>query len=182
MSRVACVSLAAVLSVMLFMTLMRAPLYGQGQRGSTIAVTLMNEREPALPDPPQTSEPTAASLDYPVSGRDRQRTGRTEKNPDRDVDQGTDDYLPASQLSERPQVLQDIDSEWRLPGVQLPVLVGLLLINEYGDVDRVLLRERRLSPMLEEDIRSRFLAMRFSPGRLHQRPVKTALRIEVRLE
>jgi len=97
-------------------------------------------------------------------------------------DAGADEYLPASRVTEPPQVIVDIDPEWRLPGIQLPVVVGMLLINEYGDVDRLLLNEQTLSPMLVQDIQTRFLAMRFSPGRLHGVSVKTALRIEIRLD
>jgi hypothetical protein len=93
-----------------------------------------------------------------------------------------DTYVPTAQLTKRPQVITDIDPEWHLPGIELPVLAALLLINEYGDVDKVILEAQSLFPMLEEDIRSRFLAMRFAPGILHGRPVKAALRIEVRLE
>ena len=93
-----------------------------------------------------------------------------------------DVYVPAYRLTERPQVLIDIDPDWRFPGITLPVFSALLLINEYGDVDKVILEPQRLLPMVEEDIRSRFLIMRFVPGILHGRPVKSALRIEVRLE
>ncbi len=95
---------------------------------------------------------------------------------------GIDSYLPASQLTERPQLIRDIDAEWRLPGMAFPVLTGTLLINEYGDIDSVELDTRGLSPMLEMDIRSRFTAARFEPGRLQGIAVKTALRFEVRLD
>lgn len=91
-------------------------------------------------------------------------------------------YLPASLLSERPRVLQDIDPDWHLDGLSLPAVECVLLINEYGDVDRVLISGSALSPMLAEDVRARFLAARFSPGRLYGRAVKSALRIEVRLD
>ncbi len=91
-------------------------------------------------------------------------------------------YLPASLLSERPRVLQDIDPDWHFDGLALPVVECVLLINEAGDVDRVLIADTSLSPMLAEDVRLRFLAARFSPGRLHGRAVKSALRIEVRLD
>lgn len=91
-------------------------------------------------------------------------------------------YLPASLLTERPQVLQDIDPEWHFAGLSLPAVQCVLLINETGDVDRVLISGSALPPMLAEDVRARFLAARFLPGRLHGRAVKSALRIEVRLD
>ncbi len=90
-------------------------------------------------------------------------------------------YLPPSQLTERPQVLRDIVSEWALP--PLPDRLNcVLLINEYGDVDRVLFDPAPLTPAQQNALRDRLLLARFTPGRLYGRPVKTALTIEVRLD
>ena len=91
-------------------------------------------------------------------------------------------YIPAAALSQRPQLLEDIDSTWYLPGITLPAVTAVLLINEYGDVDAVLLEATSLSPMLREDLRARFLAARFSPGWRDGRPVKSMLHITIALE
>lgn len=91
-----------------------------------------------------------------------------------------DAYLPASQLTERPQVLRDIVSDWTQPPMTQPV-TGVLMINEFGDVDRVVLTDATLTPVQQDALRSQLAGARFAPGKLYGRPVKTALRIEVRL-
>ena len=91
-------------------------------------------------------------------------------------------YIPAAALSQRTQLLEDIDSTWYLPGITLPAVTAILLINEYGDVDALLLQAASLSPMLQEDLRARFLAARFSPGWRDGRPVKSMLHITIALE
>jgi hypothetical protein len=96
--------------------------------------------------------------------------------------QGVNGYLSVSALSERPELLKDIDPEWYLQGLDLPSLSGLLLINEYGDVDDLVIDAPVLTPMLLEDLRIRFRAARFLPGRLHGQPVKVALRVVIELE
>ncbi len=97
---------------------------------------------------------------------------------------GSRTYLPASALTERPVVLQDIDTEL-LPAlwpVSPQALVFQLLINEYGDVDQVIVEKSSLPPGLLAELRQRFLAARFAPGRLRGRAVATALRIAVQLQ
>ncbi len=176
MIRWVCASIALLLNfgcfAMLLQPLPHGPLGSQpASRASTVDVVLSSAF-----DPSRTLEaelPVAASTVASIDTRHGERTGLVA---------GIDSYLPASQLTERPQLIRDIDAEWRLPGMAFPVLTGTLLINEYGDIDRVELDTRGLSPMLELDIRSRFIAARFEPGRLHGTAVKTALRFEVRLD
>lgn len=57
-----------------------------------------------------------------------------------------------------------------------------LLINEYGDVDQVLVEDAVLSAELIWQIQQRFLLARFLPGRLQGRAVPSALRIAVTLQ
>jgi hypothetical protein len=99
-----------------------------------------------------------------------------------DVTDDSTAYLPASQLTERPQSLHGIAPDWTEPGRIPPLISGVLLINEYGDVDRVLLDERGLTPVQQQLLRERFGRARFVPGKLYGRPVRTALRIEVRFD
>ena len=96
--------------------------------------------------------------------------------------QGVNGYLPVSALSERPELLKDIDPEWYLYGLDLPSLSALLLINEYGDVDDLVIDTPILTPMLLQDLRMRFRAARFLPGRIDGQPVKVALRVVIHLE
>ena len=166
--------IASLTSVALFAMLLLPAAHRSGKGERLIGVSLIDNGKERPVDLSQMTEPAATVVADPVGEYSASQAGQGES--------GQDDYLPASNLTERPQVVRDIDPEWHFHGIQLPVLAGVLLINEYGDVDRVLLDEQSLSPMLEEDIRARFLAMRFSPGRLHGRPVKSALRIEVRVD
>ena len=92
-------------------------------------------------------------------------------------------YLPASKLTERPLVLQDIDplltSEEDDSQKQI---VLRLLINEYGDVDQVLVEDAALPTALLHELQRRFLLARFLPGRLLDRAVPSAMRIAVSLQ
>lgn len=96
-------------------------------------------------------------------------------------------YLPVSQLTERPVVVNDIDAELsdRFAGVRSQSLMLVLLINEYGDVDKVLMdggqQQGALPSVLMDELRQRFLEARFLPGRRYGRPVRCALRIAVML-
>lgn len=105
---------------------------------------------------------------------------------------GSGDYLPASQLTEKPLVLKDIDPELsgRFAFIHPHSLTLTLLINEYGDVDRVLVSERKaaeateekaLPVILLEELVQRFLEMRFLPGRLNGQAVRSALTLRVAL-
>lgn len=96
--------------------------------------------------------------------------------------QDANGYLPASMLSERPELIVDIDPEWYLHGLDLPSLTALLLINEYGDVDDLVIDTPTLTPMLLQDLKMRFRAVRFMPGRLHGQAVKVVLRVVIQLE
>lgn len=91
-------------------------------------------------------------------------------------------YFPASVLSERPQLWADIDPEWYLFGTDMPAISAMLLINEFGDVDDLIVDMPSLTPMLLEDLRNRFRSARFIPGRQDGQPVKTMLRITIQLD
>ncbi len=97
-------------------------------------------------------------------------------------DGGTVAYLPVAQLTERPQVLQDIPSEWTLHDLSPQRISCVLLISEYGDVDRVLFDAPSLTLQQRQALRERFQVARFVPGKLYGRSVRSALRIEVSLD
>ncbi len=171
---VAFLLLATLVSVALFNLLLHSAFNAQFGGDRLLSASLLPDSDSVESDTAQIAETASLDMDDSVHKRSTVRSDTDES--------GSHAYLTAFSLTDRPQVLVDIDAEWRMPGVELPVLVALLLINEYGDVDSVVLERASLLSMLEEDIRSRFLAMRFTPGRLHGRPVKSALRIEIRLE
>jgi len=97
-------------------------------------------------------------------------------------------YVPASQLDIKPQVIRDIDPDLleNFRGVQAQWLYLTLLINEYGDVDQVIVESFLFTHDLPErlltDLKQRFLEARFTPGRLQNQAVRTQLRIRVHLE
>ena len=94
------------------------------------------------------------------------------------------DYLPVSMLTQRPIVLQDIDPELpeALRSLEPQSFYLTLFINEYGDVDQVKLASIiALSPSMIDELRRHFEVMRFMPGYLDGRAVRTALRIRVQL-
>ncbi len=179
MIRWVCASIALLLNFGCFAMLLQPLPHGR-QTGQLASAT--SEVSPVtvvlhpVPDAAQNAEPGLPVATYAKDAHEGWHDERTERIF------GIDSYLPASRLTERPQLIRDIDPEWRLPDIALPVVTGTLLINEYGDIDHVELDTRGLSPMLELDIRSRFIAARFEPGKLHGSAVKSALRFEVRLD
>ncbi len=90
-------------------------------------------------------------------------------------------YLPVAQLTEWPQLVRDIPAEWAQHDLSPQRIVCMLLISEYGDIDRLLFDAPSLTATQQQALRERFQAARFVPGKLYGRPVRSALRIEVSL-
>lgn len=111
------------------------------------------------------------------SAGDKDQTGRRPRQRQVAMPDG---YLPLSRLTEWPVALNDLapdfDDSTRDGGVQL--LEAVLLINEFGGVDRVLLSD---AGWAQQALLDHLRRLRFAPGRLFGRPVKSALRIELRL-
>ncbi len=99
-------------------------------------------------------------------------------------------YLPATDLSERPVLLQDIHDEIDLASITsadddlfaITEATGILLINEHGSVDRLLFESPGLPQYLESLLAQRFAEARFLPGKVDGRPVRSALRIVLQLQ
>lgn len=93
-------------------------------------------------------------------------------------------YFHPGELSEKPRVLQNIPSDLALavPDVPPQTLALRLYINERGDVDDVVLEDSQLSVEATRPIVRSFLVMKFAPGRIGQEPVKSQLKIEVKLD
>lgn len=94
-----------------------------------------------------------------------------------------DRYLPSDELTVRPQVLFDASIDQSIVATDaLPLSTNiLLLINEVGLVDSVILIDSNLSEEAQGFIQSIFSQMIFTPGELHQRAVKTELMIEIQI-
>ena len=95
------------------------------------------------------------------------------------------DYLPVSLLTQRPIVLRDINPELPeiLQSLEPQSFHLTLFINEYGDVDHIELSSIDSMPeFMMDELRRHFEVMRFMPGQLDGRVVRSALRIRVRLD
>ena len=117
-----------------------------------------------------------------------QTVDRSEKNHVVPSPTMTNPYVPASQLDSKPQIVRDIDPDLleNFRGVQAQWLNLTLLINEYGDVDRVIIESASMTSDLPEqllaDLKQRFFEARFTPGRLQNQVVRSQLRIRVHLD
>lgn len=173
-----CALLASFISIVLFAVIMRAlatPVWGVN--GTTVAIQLTIK--PDKPDKPDShAASTTSAMPLPLMPQPPEQAG-TEQGL-----QSARTYLPASQLTERPLVLQDIDpllASTHDDSSQQQVVLRLL-INEYGDVDQVLAEDTALPADLLRQLQQRFLQARFLPGRLLDRAVPSALRIAVSLQ
>ena len=93
-------------------------------------------------------------------------------------------YFWPGELGDRPLLVIDTapNQVLSVPDIfPLPVIVHLL-INEQGGVDKVLLEESFLSEPAKRFVIDSFAKTRFAPGRIADKPVKSRLMIEVRLE
>ncbi len=68
------------------------------------------------------------------------------------------------------------------PGAAVRSAVGTLLINEYGEVDRLTIETAGLPAELEAILVARFREARFLPGKIAGRPVRSALRIALQVQ
>jgi len=93
-------------------------------------------------------------------------------------------YYRSNELTEKPRLLQDIapDQVLVLPDIFPQPVVVHLLINELGDIDKVIVEESFLSEQARRLVIEAFTKIKFDPGRLGDMPVKSQLRIEVTLE
>jgi hypothetical protein len=93
-------------------------------------------------------------------------------------------YFPASQLTQKPLVLQDIPANLTLdlPDAPAQAAVLRLLINEAGGIDKVMVDELSVPEAAAQAIAEAFRHIRFRPGEKDGTPVKSQLKIEIMLE
>lgn len=93
-------------------------------------------------------------------------------------------YYTIDELTVRPFVLEDVPSStvFSLPDVPPEPILIQLLINEFGEVDRVLLEATPFSEEVERFVMDSFSKLKFYPGKLSEQPVKSQMSIEVTLE
>lgn len=119
--------------------------------------------------------PPAARQESPVGTREREA------------------FLPVSQLTEWPRPLADArpppgdddgaaDEPAPAAGDGPIRLIAVVMIDERGKVDDVQLDEHALVPALRPWLERRLRALRFAPGRLFGRPVRSRLAVELVLQ
>jgi len=93
-------------------------------------------------------------------------------------------YFRPDQLTTKPFVLQDISSDLgsNLFGVAPQSTILRLLINEYGDIDRVIAEGHDLPEKVKNLLIQAFSKAKFSPGRINGTSVKSQLKIRVAIE
>lgn len=93
-------------------------------------------------------------------------------------------YFLPDELTERPRIFPDTAPHQTLvlPDVFPQPAIVHLLINEQGNIDKVLMEETFLSEPAKDFVLGSFAKARFSPGKLGGKAVKSRLVIEVRLE
>ncbi len=181
MRRLITLMLASALSVTVFASvathLQRSPALGVGHP-PTLAV--MVSVPDSLPDEAAILSPTSPDTSPPSLP---QRSWFAEPSESAAVVEPFS-YLPAHRLTTRPLIKTDIDAI--LPatfyGIAPQRLILQLLINQYGDVDRVVVEESALPQVLLAELQAKFLQARFTPGRLDTQAVPSAVRIEVQLQ
>jgi len=93
-------------------------------------------------------------------------------------------YFRARELTEKPYILNDVSSNasLNLPGVPAQSAVLRLLINERGDIDRVVVEKSYLPDYAAQLVVDAFSKAKFHPGQIGKIPVNSQLRIEITLE
>jgi hypothetical protein len=162
-----CALVAALVSVMLFAML--------GQRTADLPLGAAGLSTSGSGQP----RPFWVRLDTQPDGMTMHQAARAEPATGTVQSMG---YLSPEQLTQRPQLLQDMDSELMAPGLAPLQINAVLLINEYGDVDRAVFDSYTLPAYLEVVLAERFRTLRFTPGSLQGVAVRSALRIEISVQ
>jgi hypothetical protein len=90
-------------------------------------------------------------------------------------------YFQPKELTEKPQVLQDVfpTAKLSLPGVSIQSVVVRLLINEPGEADRGEIDESGLTDEAKGVVAQAFSKLKFYPGKLDDSFVKSQLRLRL---
>ena len=93
------------------------------------------------------------------------------------------DYQPITLLDVRPVVLNNIQASLSaiFNDSYSQQINCLLMINEYGDVDKIVFGDNQLSELQRNELETRFLNLRFNPGIMQGLAVPTVMRIEIRI-
>lgn len=100
------------------------------------------------------------------------------------LETGNARYFRSDELTEKPFVVSDSSTglQLELPDIYPQPAIVHLLIDEQGEIDKVLLEESFLSDQAKRFVIDSFAKTKFSPGKLGDMRVKSQLTIEVRLD
>lgn len=93
-------------------------------------------------------------------------------------------YYEPKELTQKPLVTQDIPRDFALhvPNAPDNAAIFLLLINEYGTIDKVIVESSSLPQAAQTELEDAFKAIKFFPGQMKGMAVKSALKIQIRLD
>ena len=93
-------------------------------------------------------------------------------------------YFSAKDLTQKPLVARDVPADLMLVVPDVPAQAATLqiLINEYGEVDQVIVEDSLLPEAAQKTVVDAFVKARFHPGEINGVPVKSQLKIEIMLE
>ena len=93
-------------------------------------------------------------------------------------------YFSAKDLTKKPLVARDVPADLILTVPDVPAQAATLqiLINEYGEIDQVIVEDSLLPEVAQKTVVDAFVKARFYPGEINGVPVKSQLRIEIMLE
>jgi hypothetical protein len=93
-------------------------------------------------------------------------------------------YFSAKDLTQKPLVVRDVPADLTLivPDVPAQAATLQILINEYGEIDQVIVEDSLLPEAAQKTVVDAFVKARFHPGEINGVPVKSQLRIEIMLE
>jgi len=93
-------------------------------------------------------------------------------------------YFAAKDLTQKPLVARDVPADLTLivPDVPAQAATLQILINEYGEIDQVIVEDSLLPEVAQKTVVDAFVKARFHPGEINGVPVKSQLRIEIMLE
>ena len=93
-------------------------------------------------------------------------------------------YFSAKDLTQRPLMLRDVPADLTLVVPDVPAQAATLqiLINEYGEIDQVIVEDSLLPEAAQKTVVDAFAKARFHPGEINGVPVKSQVRIEIMLE
>lgn len=92
-------------------------------------------------------------------------------------------YFNSRELTQKPLVAVDIPVGFALlvSEAQSQIAILRLLINEYGDIDRIIVEDSSLPKQTKTVLLSTFNAMKFHPGEVNGKAVKSQLTLAIQL-